>query len=424
MDSNAIVNNPNNDDGAAMMVNSSKSVINDVRNGQQSNSNVSNGGIQSDIKADKDEPIPSSIPASSSTPSSATASHQQTPQQQHHQQQQPQSTQHDSILYGSYIDDSYVGDFSGDCNPELVDSALAQPEGNFWSDESKDLDRVLEFSFDSFGPESMLFPTRNSGEMANYDDSEESKDNQHGRSLGYHTGKEDTLGIEDSNKSSQEEALASSNISQSGVNKSGDSKSRHENAGDASVINNQLEDASPDKISTIECEDQDAKKMSPNEDIATSDPIASENSSSPEPSSSSSPTKSSSQPQPNRPGAGNLKRNTSLTMSQRRRIRPKMKIEEIFNASDDSGSQTTMSQDNANSNFEKDDRLSEGMATNNDDVRNSIITTTPAAILPTTTYDNFDYKEESGPIFDKPPSDSPSPDDSEGKSCPTLQASP
>ncbi|XP_074593793.1 uncharacterized protein LOC141849389 isoform X2 [Brevipalpus obovatus] len=414
MDSNAIVNNPDGDEGVAMMVNNSsnnsKSVINDVRNGQQKSS-VSNGGMQSDTnKADKEEPISPSVPASSSTPSSASVTHhQQIPQQQ----QQPQSTQHDSILYGSYIDDSYVGDFSGDCNPELVDSALAQPEGNFWSDESKDLDRVLEFSFDSFGPESMLFPARNSGEMANYDDSEESKDNQHGRSLGYHTGKEDNHGIGDSNESSQEASTTQlSDISQSNVNNSGPTDS-NEIAGGVDEVENQLKDQTPDKIPTIEGEDQDAKKISLNEDIASCDPIASENSSSSEPSSSSSPTKTSSHPQSNRPGGGNLKRNTSLTMSQRRRIRPKMKIEEIFNTSDESGSQATVTQDSAN---EKDDRLSEGMGPNND-VQNSMFTSTPAAILPTTTYDNFDYKEESGPIvIDRTSSNSPSPDDSEALS--------
>ncbi|XP_053204614.1 BCL2/adenovirus E1B 19 kDa protein-interacting protein 2-like isoform X2 [Panonychus citri] len=62
-------------------------------------------------------------------------------------------------VYGSYIDDSYVGDFSGEVtNPEvMIDEVVGG---------------VLEFSFDSFGPESMIFPKN--GEPSEVEDNSNS----------------------------------------------------------------------------------------------------------------------------------------------------------------------------------------------------------------------------------------------------------
>ena len=62
----------------------------------------------------------------------------------------------DSInYYESYYYDSFVGDFSG----EVKDDKLSDQQINEmnWCDEQK-IENALEFNFDSFGPESMLFP--------------------------------------------------------------------------------------------------------------------------------------------------------------------------------------------------------------------------------------------------------------------------
>lgn len=105
------------------------------------------------------EPNLDSILSSSTHPHHHTQLQQ--PQQQHH---------HESInLYGSYIPDSYVGDFSGEVDPEMAENADLQQDNNSWQEENKGLDGEIEFSFDSFGPESILFPR--SSEMINDDDS-------------------------------------------------------------------------------------------------------------------------------------------------------------------------------------------------------------------------------------------------------------
>ena len=66
------------------------------------------------------------------------------------------SSQSESInVYESYIDDSYVGEFTGGFDPSLIEEG--RNDDTFWQND----DKLLEFSFDSFGPESMLFGKAN-----------------------------------------------------------------------------------------------------------------------------------------------------------------------------------------------------------------------------------------------------------------------
>lgn len=71
----------------------------------------------------------------------------------------------DSInYYESYIMDSYVGDFNGEvANDKLLDQKINELN---WEDEQK-IENALEFGFDSFGPESILFPQTNGDSLTN-----------------------------------------------------------------------------------------------------------------------------------------------------------------------------------------------------------------------------------------------------------------
>lgn len=71
--------------------------------------------------------------------------------------------------YESYFDDSYVGEFSGDVDADnCVDDDKIEPDLHNWCDESSLNNSILEFGFDSFGPESLLFtgnvPDQNANE--------------------------------------------------------------------------------------------------------------------------------------------------------------------------------------------------------------------------------------------------------------------
>src|SRR5690606_29996373 len=55
--------------------------------------------------------------------------------------------------YESYFEDSFVGDFTGDVNEDkLADQSLSH-----WQADEDKINNTLEFRFDSFGPESILF---------------------------------------------------------------------------------------------------------------------------------------------------------------------------------------------------------------------------------------------------------------------------
>lgn len=278
------------------------------------------------------------------------------------------SQQHDSInLYGSYIPDSYVGDFSGEVNPELVENADLQPEGNSWQEETKGLDGVLEFSFDSFGPESMLFPR--TSEMINDDDLQEksfgilSKEN------------EDTANI-----------MPKKSQTSKSTNSTFDIKSN------SSSVSKDAHDVTPeDKSSSYPSNvDSVSNITSPNSTVASSN------------------TSSSASVR-----GGNFRRNSSLTMSQRRRIRPKMKIEEIFNASDDSNTNVALSSENGNNglnqgNIANEDSDSEDDDNEEEDAQNDLERNQSATISPSFSNDNFCIKD------DRPESKSSSRDDTEG----------
>lgn len=76
----------------------------------------------------------------------------------HHQlQQQPPSIN----LYESYFDDSYVGDFSGEVDEDRLQDCeadvLTDVQRNWCSDPDLINPSLFEFTYDSFGPESIVF---------------------------------------------------------------------------------------------------------------------------------------------------------------------------------------------------------------------------------------------------------------------------
>lgn len=68
--------------------------------------------------------------------------------------------------YESYFDDSYVGDFTGDVDSDGVEENIETDLHN-WCDDSSISNSILEFGFDSFGPESLLFMNGNADQNDN-----------------------------------------------------------------------------------------------------------------------------------------------------------------------------------------------------------------------------------------------------------------
>ncbi|XP_015783542.1 uncharacterized protein LOC107361272 isoform X2 [Tetranychus urticae] len=239
---------------------------NNTRSKGKNHSNPSSRTVNSSEMADQSDP--GSVKDGNNIKSSIqTSTQSQSGSMYNSTQQQQSQPQLDSMnVYGSYIDDSYVGDFSGEVtNPDVMIEETPQ-DPIYWENQSKLVDGVLEFSFDSFGPESMLFP-RNG-------ENREGEDNS--KSL---------LGssVKDSDNDLMSITTASErtdvSFDQFTVNSSDHNESE---TGGTSLIKNQI---SPPSTT----------------------------------------------PQP----VEFLKRNTSLTQSQRRKIRPKIDIQEIFNSSDE-----------------------------------------------------------------------------------------
>lgn len=100
---------------------------------------------------------------------------QQQHQQYHHNQQQQQqlNSSHQSIsqslnqpasatYYESYFDDSYIGDFTGEVDADALNhdpNDACDPHHYLWNNSDPELSHpsLLEFGFDSFGPESIVF---------------------------------------------------------------------------------------------------------------------------------------------------------------------------------------------------------------------------------------------------------------------------
>lgn len=59
--------------------------------------------------------------------------------------------------YESYFDDSYIGDFAGE-EAEIDEDSPQEQDIQTWSGDTNIDNSLLEFGFDSFGPESLLFP--------------------------------------------------------------------------------------------------------------------------------------------------------------------------------------------------------------------------------------------------------------------------
>ena len=65
--------------------------------------------------------------------------------------------------YESYFMDSFVGEFSGEVKDDKLDQQINEMN---WCDEQK-IENALEFGFDSFGPESLLFQTNGDNLITN-----------------------------------------------------------------------------------------------------------------------------------------------------------------------------------------------------------------------------------------------------------------
>lgn len=59
--------------------------------------------------------------------------------------------------YESYFDDSYVGDFSGEVDESRIEESAANLDVQNWCSDPSLNNSLLEFEYDSFGPESLLF---------------------------------------------------------------------------------------------------------------------------------------------------------------------------------------------------------------------------------------------------------------------------
>jgi hypothetical protein len=93
----------------------------------------------------------------------------------HHQlQQQPPSIN----FYESYFDDSYVGDFTGEVDPDRLQDErvqdLTEVQRGWCSDPDLVNPSLLEFTYDSFGPESIVFNNQisNNGELDHHHSNE------------------------------------------------------------------------------------------------------------------------------------------------------------------------------------------------------------------------------------------------------------
>lgn len=229
--------------------------------------------------------------------------------------------------YESYFEDSFVGDFSGQVDEaQLGEKELDQMHDLAWQDDDK-MNNALEFGFDSFGPESILFhglSDRNSNDAAS------PKKLDAGQAA------------QDANDKPKEEAESSA---ANGIGPRAESEGEQtaEASGRTQMINvSSLPDFELVSLSIVEpqlkaklnsCFDEDkikngyeiADNHAPppsilfvekrQSDVGAADPeeLA---------------EKDSMQPAP-------FKRGGTLTQSQRRKVSPKFKFEEILNTSDD-----------------------------------------------------------------------------------------